>query len=165
MKDTNRILIVSSDEAVRRGYLQPINNVFRNVEFVSDGDSAINAMEQQPFDVILLDVWTSGFDGLAVLRSIKQRWPACEVVIITGDPSVANAKDAVRLGAFDYVAKPLAPQQVIALTIDALTQKSWAIHRVLELAGAGERGRTSIAAAAHAAGHTRANGFRGRGLS
>ncbi|HMK71375.1 MAG TPA: response regulator, partial [Xanthobacteraceae bacterium] len=66
------------------------------------------------------------------LRTIKQKWPESEVVIVTGYPSIASAKEAVRLGAFDYVAKPVGPQEVIDVTDAAMTRKRWALHRVPE---------------------------------
>ena len=98
-------------------------------------------MEQKPFDVVLLDMRMPGQDGLSVLRTIKQKWPESEVVIITGYPTVDSAKEAVRLGAFDYVAKPVGPQDVINVTDGAITRKQWALHRVPE-------GRMQRAAAA-----------------
>jgi len=138
MNNARRILVVSDKEAVRSGYLQSLDGVFRNVEFVSDESCAMDAVEQQPFDLVLLDLWKPGTDGLAALRSIKQRRPQTEVVIITGAPTVANAKEAVRLGVYDYVAKPISPQEIICLASCALTQKSWTIHRTSDLAGVSE---------------------------
>ena len=73
-----------------------------------------------------------GQDGLSVLRTIKQKWPESEVVIITGYPTVDSAKEAVRLGAHDYVAKPVGPEDVIKVTDSAMTRKQWALHRVPE---------------------------------
>ena len=89
-------------------------------------------MEQDPFDVVLLDMRMPGQDGLSVLRTIKQKWPESEVVIITGYPTVDSAKEAVRLGAYDYVAKPVGPQDVINVTDGAMTRKQWALRRVPE---------------------------------
>ena len=73
-----------------------------------------------------------GQDGLSVLRTIKQKWPESEVVIITGYPTVDSAKEAVRLGAYDYVAKPVGPQDVINVADGAMTRKQWALRRVPE---------------------------------
>ena len=130
MTDTNRILIVDDDEVVRRAYLRSLRSVSCEVAAASDGEEALQTMEQNPFDVVLLDMRMPGQDGLSVLRTIKQKWPESEVVIITGYPTVASAKEAVRLGAYDYVAKPVGPQEVINVTDAAITRKKWALRRV-----------------------------------
>ncbi len=130
MGDKNRILIVDDDEVVRWSYLRSLQSVSCNVAAASDGEEALQTMEQNPFDVVLLDMRMPGQDGLSVLRAIKQKWPESEVVIITGYPTVANAKEAVRLGANDYVAKPVGPQDVINVTDAAITRKKWALRRL-----------------------------------
>jgi DNA-binding NtrC family response regulator len=85
-------------------------------------------MEQQPFDVILLDLRMPNLDGMEVLRTIKDRWPESEVVVITGYPTIESAKEAVRLGAYNYIAKPVGPDDVIKAANDAMTQKRWSLH-------------------------------------
>jgi DNA-binding NtrC family response regulator len=132
MTDNNRILIVDDDEVVRRSYLRSLESISCNVEAAKDGEEALQTMEQKPFDVVLLDMRMPGQDGLSVLRTIKQKWPESEVVIITGYPTVASVKEAVRLGAYDYVSKPVGPQDVINLTDGAITRKHWALHRMPE---------------------------------
>jgi len=77
----------------------------------------------------LLDLRMPGMDGMAVLKMIKQKWPETEVVIITGYPTVETAKEAVRLGAYDYLAKPVGPDDVINVANGAMTQKKWALHK------------------------------------
>ena len=86
-------------------------------------------MEQRPADVVLLDLRMPGMDGMTVLKAIKERWPETEVVIITGYPSIETAKEAVRLGAYDYLAKPVGPDDVVSVATGAMTQKKWALHR------------------------------------
>jgi DNA-binding NtrC family response regulator len=130
MTDKNRILIVDDDETVRWSYRRSLESISRNVAAASDGEEALQTMEQNPFDVVLLDMRMPGQDGLSVLRTIKQKWPESEVVIITGYPTVDSAKEAVRLGAYDYVAKPVGPQDVINVTGGAITRKQWAMRRV-----------------------------------
>jgi DNA-binding NtrC family response regulator len=132
MSDKNRILVVDDDEVVRWSYQRSLQSASRNVEASSDGEEALQTMEENRFDVVLLDLRMPGQDGLSVLRTIKQKWPESEVVIITGYPTVASAKEAVRLGAYDYVAKPVAPQDVISVTDGAMTHKQWALRRVSE---------------------------------
>ena len=69
-----------------------------------------------------------GLDGMDVLKIIKERWPDSEVVVITGYPTIESAKEAVRLGACDYIAKPVAPDDVIKAANDAMTHKRWALR-------------------------------------
>jgi len=139
MSDKNRILVVDDDEVVRQSYQRSLASISCNVEAASDGEEALQTMEQKPFDVVLLDMRMPGQDGLSVLRTIKQKWPESEVVIITGYPTVTSAKEAVRLGAYDYVAKPVGPQDVINVTDGAMTRKQWALRRVPDDAEAGNR--------------------------
>jgi len=130
MSDKTRILIVDDDDVVRRSYLRSLESISRNVAAAGDGETALRAMAQNPFDIVLLDIRMPGRDGLSVLRTIKRKWPQSEVVIITGFATLDSAKEAVRLGAYDYLAKPVGPQDVIAVTDRATTRKRWALHRV-----------------------------------
>ena len=132
MTDKNRILIVDDDETVRRSYLRSLESMSCQVAAASDGEDALQSMEQNPSDVVLLDMRMPGQDGLSVLRTIKQKWPDSEVVIITGYPTVDSAKEAVRLGAYDYVSKPVGPQDVINAADGAMTRKRWALRRLPE---------------------------------
>ena len=132
MSNKTRILIVDDDEVVRWSYLRSLESISCNVEAACDGEQALQTMEQNPCDVVLLDLRMPGQDGLSVLRTIKQKWPESEVVIITGYPTVESVKEAVRLGAHDYVAKPVGPEDVIKVTDSAITCKHWALHRVPE---------------------------------
>ena len=132
MTDNKRILIVDDDETVRWSYLRSLQGTSCNIATAGNGEEALETMEQNPFDVVLLDMRMPGQDGLSVLRTIKQKWPESEVVIITGYPTVDSAKEAVRLGAYDYVAKPVGPQDVINVADAAMTRKQWALRRVSE---------------------------------
>jgi len=132
MSDNKRILVVDDDETVRRSYLRSLQSVSCQVASASNGEEALQTMERNPFDVVLLDMRMPGLDGLSVLRTIKQKWPDSEVVIITGYPTVDSAKEAVRLGAYDYVSKPVGPQDVINVADGAITRKQWALRRLRE---------------------------------
>jgi DNA-binding NtrC family response regulator len=124
------ILIVDDDEVVRRSYARILNGAQCRADAAWSGDEALQAMERQPYDVVLLDLRMPGTDGMEVLKAIKQKWPESEVVVITGYPSIEGAKESVRLGAYDYLAKPVGPDEVIEATQGAVTRKQWALHRV-----------------------------------
>jgi DNA-binding response OmpR family regulator len=72
-----------------------------------DGDSALRLVEEQAFDVVILDQNMPGKDGITVLKELKKKWPDLEVVILTGYGSLDLALDGFELGAYDYTTKPI----------------------------------------------------------
>ncbi len=82
----------------RRGY---------EVSAVNDGQSALRIVEEQEFDVIILDRKMPGIDGIATLKELKKKKPEIEVIILTGAASVDSALDGVEFGAYDYTVKPI----------------------------------------------------------
>lgn len=129
MMEKATILVVDDEEIVRRSYLRALAGEHLRVAAVWNGLDALREMEQSPFDVVLLDQRMPGMDGMAVLKRIKEKWPESEVIIITGYPAVDSAKEAVRLGAFDYLAKPIGVDEVINAANGAMLHKAWALHR------------------------------------
>ena len=128
MKEKANILIVDDEEVVRLSHLRSLESANCNTQAAGDGTEALNVMEQHAFDVVMLDLRMPGLDGMDVLKTIKQRWPDSEVIVVTGYPSIETAKEAVRLGAFNYLTKPLGPEQVIKAANDAVIQKRWALR-------------------------------------
>ena len=128
MNEKANILIVDDEEVVRLSHRRSLASMNCNTQVAEDGASALHFMEEQAFDVILLDLRMPDLDGMEVLRTVKIRWPDSEVVVITGYPSIESAKEAVRLGAHNYLAKPLCPDDVVKATNDAMTQKRWALR-------------------------------------
>jgi DNA-binding NtrC family response regulator len=122
------VLVVDDEEVVRQSHLRVLGGAHCHVKAVDGGEQALREMEQQPFDLVLLDLRMPGVDGMSLLRTMKHRWPESEVIVITGYPSVDTAKESIRLGANDYLAKPLAPGEVIEAANRAMTQKHWALR-------------------------------------
>lgn len=128
MNDTANILIVDDEEVVRLGHLRSLAEIDCKARVAADGVAALRVMEEQAFDVILLDLRMPDLDGMEVLKTIKQRWPESEVVVITGYPSIDSAKRAIRLGAHNYLAKPVGPDDVTRATHEAMTHKRWVMR-------------------------------------
>ena len=124
-----KILVVDDEEIVRLSALRVFAGTHCSVEVVRNGTEALEAMERGSFDVVLLDLRMPGMDGMAVLRAIRSNWPDTAVIIVTGYPSIETAKEAVRLGAYNYLAKPVGPDEVINAANDAMMQKQWALHK------------------------------------
>jgi len=128
MKTTARILIVDDEEVVRLSYMRILAGANCQVKAVWTWAQVMQAMQEEAADLVLLDLRMPGMDGLEVLRELKQRWPDSEVIIITGYPTLASAKEAVTLGAYDYLTKPVGPAQVIAAANAAMLHKLWALR-------------------------------------
>ena len=128
MNEKAKILVVDDEEIIRLSYLRALAGESCKVEAVRNGSDALQMMRQHPFDVVLLDQRMPGIDGMSVLKTIKEKWPDSEVIMITGYPAVESAKEAVTLGAYDYLAKPIGPDDVINAANGAMLHKKWALH-------------------------------------
>lgn len=122
-----RILVIDDEPVVRLSYAMSLANTYET-QTASDGGEALSLMQRSPADVVLLDQRMPGMHGLDVLKAIKQKWPDSEVVIITGYPCVDSAKEAVRLGACDYLSKPVGPDEVLGAAHNALLHKQWTLR-------------------------------------
>lgn len=129
MADRIRVLVVDDEEVVRLGYRRVLSSDGFDVKAAGNGYEALDLMGADRFDVVLLDLRMPGMDGMDVLRAIKEQWPQSEVVVVTDYHSDDTVKEAVRLGAYDYLAKPMEPKAVIKKTTGAWIQKRWAIQR------------------------------------
>ena len=128
MNEKTSVLIVDDEEVVRRAHIRSLADTGCHTQAAEDGHEAIRVMEQHPCDLVLLDLRMPGLDGMDVLKTIKERWPESEVVVITGYPTIETAKEAVRLGAHNFIAKPVGPDDVIKAANEAITQKRWAMR-------------------------------------
>lgn len=122
------LLIVDNDEIARRRHAKLLLTERCRVKSVGNGAEALHEMAKASYDLVLLDVSLPGPDGLATLRAIKQDWPETEVVVLTGHPEIETAVAAIRLGAYDYLAKTVRPQDLIEVVNRALVQKEWALR-------------------------------------
>lgn len=129
MNANTKVLIVDDEEVVRRAHLRTLATAQCQAHAVWNGEEALHAMEDDPADVVLLDLRMPGLDGMSVLRTMKEKWPESEVIVITGYPCVETAKEAIRLGAYHYLAKPVPPDEVVKAASDAMRRKQWTLRR------------------------------------
>jgi DNA-binding NtrC family response regulator len=132
MTTTAKILIVDDEEVVRLSYMRILAATHCEVKEAWTWLQVSQAMQHEPCDVVLLDLRMPEMDGLKVLRALKQSWPESEVIIITGYPTLESAKEAVSLGAYDYLTKPVGPEQVIGAANAAMLHKRWALHNAAD---------------------------------
>jgi two-component system nitrogen regulation response regulator NtrX len=124
-----RILVVDDEPAIRRSLSGVLEDEGYAVESVESGEACLAALPGAAFELVLLDIWLPGMDGMEVLARI-QEMPFGErpvVVVISGHGSIEAAVKATKLGAFDFLEKPLSIEKVTVVVKNALA------HRALEL--------------------------------
>ncbi len=121
----NRILLVDDEEGIRFTLGTLLKKEGYRVESAAHIGEARALLQNHRFDVAFLDISLAGENGLDLLREIKEVDSAVQVVMFTGAPKLESAVEAVRLGAFDYITKPVRYETLIAITRHALSVKSF----------------------------------------
>jgi len=99
---------------------------------VNSGEDALEFLGQNPTDVVILDVKMPGIDGIQTLREIKQQYPLVEVIMLTGHANVEVAIQGMEIGAFDYLMKPMAIDDLVYKIQDAYKKKSIQERKIKE---------------------------------
>jgi DNA-binding NtrC family response regulator len=107
-----RILIADDDENIRKSLSEVLMGEGHYVLTVEDGYAAIEAIADDRWDLVILDVKMPKIDGLEVLRRVKQSDSDADVIVITGYSTVENAVAAMKIGAADYIMKPFTPDEI-----------------------------------------------------
>ena len=118
-----RIAVVDDEEIVRKRLKTTLEKEGHRVETFLMGESFLGGLDKSHFDLVFLDVVLPGIGGMEILKLIKGRTPGTEVILITGQASLDAAVEAVKLGAFHYVSKPLKLEEIRHLTQKALEHK------------------------------------------
>jgi DNA-binding NtrC family response regulator len=118
-----RILVVDDEEIVLRSCLRILSGEEFQVETVQDGRQALQKVEENPYDVMILDIMMPNVDGLEVLRRVKETHPNVDVIMVTGLAQIDTAVKAMKLGAFDYIAKPFEPDELKLVVQRALERR------------------------------------------
>jgi len=105
--DQPRVLVVDDDKDVGEFLRDALSRWNYDVSLAVHGREAVRLISHQIFDAALVDIWMPEMDGLQVLDEIKRHDPALEVVMMTGNPMVETAVQALKSGAYDYLIKPL----------------------------------------------------------
>jgi two-component system KDP operon response regulator KdpE len=106
MKQAAKILVVDDERTVRLMLETALRAQGYRVQTAANGQSALEQVEQEEFDLLLLDLQLGDSDGIEVLQNVKDRWPDTEVILLTAHGSVNSAIAALRYGAYDYLLKP-----------------------------------------------------------
>src|SRR5208282_5966904 len=135
-----RILIVDDEEIVIRSCLRILDGNDYQIEVAHDGHDALRKVEDNPYDVMILDIMMPNLGGLEVLRRVKEAHPDMDVIMITGLSQIDTAVQAMKLGAFDYISKPFEPADAGGLS----PRRAMRAHQFNRLAHRGKRNRQGV---------------------
>jgi two-component system, OmpR family, response regulator len=107
MAENFNILIVDDEEDFRVTLVKRLQKRNQQVFGAESGQKALTLMEAMVFDVVVLDVKMPGMDGIETIREMKKKNPLTEVILLTGHASMESGIEGMKLGAFDYVMKPV----------------------------------------------------------
>ncbi|MGM0787905.1 MAG: sigma-54-dependent transcriptional regulator, partial [Thermodesulfobacteriota bacterium] len=114
------ILIVDDEESI----LKSLSGILMDEGFetitAKNGYEALQRIEEQAPDLVLLDIWMPGLDGIETLKEIKSQYPYVQVIMITGHGTIETAVNATKMGAYDFIEKPLNIDRVIVAINNAL---------------------------------------------
>jgi two-component system nitrogen regulation response regulator NtrX len=118
------ILIVDDEEGIRESLSGIFEDEGYEVFTSSSGEEALKALKEQSPDLILLDVWLPGIDGIKTLKEIKGLKPDLPVIMISGHGNIELAVKATRMGAYDFLEKPLSLERVLLAAKRALEKRT-----------------------------------------
>jgi len=114
------ILVVDDEQGIREVLQDVLSDEGHRVIAVEDGFRALEILEEGSVDLVVLDVWLPNMGGIDVLKRIRDGWPEIEVVVISGHANINMAVQAVKIGAFDFLEKPLSLEKTITVVENAL---------------------------------------------
>ncbi|MCB0358393.1 MAG: UDP-3-O-acyl-N-acetylglucosamine deacetylase, partial [Bdellovibrionales bacterium] len=137
------VLIVDDEESICR----TLSGVFEDEGFqtvvANSGDEAVSQVSAFQPELVFLDIWMPGIDGLEALERIRAASPLSEVVMISGHATISNALEAKNRGAFDFIEKPLDIESILFCARRALEHRQTQVSRVQSAYGSGASGATA----------------------
>ena len=117
------ILIVDDEPGVRSALGGVLRDEGYEVDAVDSGEACLERLGRQAYDVVVLDIWLPGMDGLATFARMRERQIESQVVMISGHGNIESAVRAIKMGAFDFVEKPLSLEKTVLVVRNALRQR------------------------------------------
>jgi two-component system, NtrC family, nitrogen regulation response regulator NtrX len=120
----NSLLIIDDEKSIRDSLKMILEYERYEVEFAENGEQGLARLSSQPYDLVLLDVKMAGMDGMEVLHRIREKYASLPVIMISGHGTFETAVEATKLGAFDFLPKPLDRDKLLITVRNALQHAS-----------------------------------------
>ncbi|MFQ5509727.1 MAG: sigma-54-dependent transcriptional regulator [Leptospirillia bacterium] len=116
------VLVIDDEAGIRKSLSAILTDEGYRVAACPDGPSGLAAMESEPVQLVLLDIWMDGMDGVEVLGQVRERWPQIPVVMMSGHGTIETAVSTLKAGAYDYLEKPLSLERVTITVSHAIKE-------------------------------------------
>ncbi|PKN61317.1 MAG: response regulator [Deltaproteobacteria bacterium HGW-Deltaproteobacteria-15] len=126
-----RILLMEDELNMAQGLQMVLQEVGYAVDLARTGRAALEKFSQKLFDLLVADLRLPDIDGMEVIKTVKEKKPEMQAIVITGYPSVASAVTAVKLGVHEYLRKPFTQDEFMAAVEGALKKKEASIEAIL----------------------------------
>jgi len=122
-----KILVIDDEDIVLKSCYRALTPEGHTVKTANNGAEGLSMLENEPFDIVMVDIRMPDMDGIELLMRIKGKWPETEVIMITGysdDTLRHTLANTIKLGAFDYIEKPFTPHSISLSVQKALDKKN-----------------------------------------
>ena len=123
VKIKNSVLIIDDEEDILSSCKAVLEDEDYDVETAKDYDEAIKIFESKKIDLVFLDVWLPNVDGLDILSNIKEKYPNTTVIMMSGHAGVETAVRATKMGAYDFLEKPISISKLLSSCDEVLNKK------------------------------------------
>jgi len=117
------VLVVDDEAGVRTSLTGILQEENYEVHAVESGETCLKWLDDNHCDVIILDVWLPGIDGFETLARVRERGLGAQVIVMSGHHNIESVVRAIKMGAFDFVEKPLSLEKIVHIVGDALSQQ------------------------------------------
>src|SRR5712675_1640211 len=119
----HNVLIVDDEPGIRESLAGALADEGYSASSVESGEDSLDLLRKTEFEVVLLDIWLPGIDGLETLEKVRELDNAPEVIMISGHGTIETAVRATKLGAYDFLEKPLSVDKTLILLKNAIDAK------------------------------------------
>ena len=122
MNDKPKILVVDDEEIVCKSCQRILEGAY-DVSIAMSGQSALQRIKEEEFDVVLIDLIMPGIDGMDVIKNARKSRPDIMMIVITGYATDETEGKAMEEGAYEYIPKPFTPEEILAVVKKALDKR------------------------------------------
>lgn len=157
-----KILIIDDEDIVLKSCLRILRNEDYQVDTAYSGEDGLAKIEEKAYDLVVTDLMMPGKSGMDVLRTIKERKLDLTVIIFTGFATAETAREALKMGAFDYIPKPFTPEEFLDVIKNAIKSRENSETGMLDLMAIVSHELKSPVSVVHTTAQTMAKGYFGQ---